>query len=76
MKIILRTAAIAVVLRTTYCRKDTANAITDIFDEEVEQIENAVLALENVTDTVIIDGNTLIISHEGSDYINTFHFEK
>lgn len=56
MKIIYRNAAVAAMIFMTSCGKDTANAIADIFDKEVEQIENTVLDVENITDNVLIDG--------------------
>lgn len=58
MKIIFRTAVIAVILVTAACGKETATAIADIFDEEIEQIENTVLDAEKVSDNVIIAGGT------------------
>lgn len=57
MKIIFRTAAIAALIITTSCGKDTADAIADIF-EETEQLEKTALDASTVADNVIINGGT------------------
>lgn len=58
MKFIFRSAAIAVLILTTSCGKDTAEAIADIVDEEVEQLESTPLEVNSITDNVIIAGGT------------------
>lgn len=57
MKTVFRTAAIAALIITASCGKDTADAIADIF-EETEQIESTVLDIEVVSTNVLINGGT------------------
>ena len=58
MKTIFRTAAIAALIMTASCGKDTAeDTIADVF-EEAEQLEETVLDVDELTDGVLIEGAT------------------
>lgn len=58
MKIILRTAALAVVVLTASCGKETSNLIEDVFGNEIEEIDSATSDIAEVSDNVLISGGT------------------
>ncbi len=58
MKIIFRSAALAALIITTSCGKDTVETIVDEIDEQTEQLEQTPLEANTVADNVVIAGGT------------------